>query len=597
MLLLTIAQGFSSRLVSVVHQTFTNAPAFAPARAYLASVMRLHGVVELPCDLSSAIRISLSIVLLDTSTSHSSQKSAFLSLPNRGDIIQVTDQSWFSSLTAGLQGKPMKLGFQTEVKISDTWAIAQHQPESRATQERIKRITSTATLGELCYIILGGFRGSNKNTTEGKELPVISGRDIFSNALTIKDLERVKVGIDIPEQVKVRQGDILLQRFSTPQNAKAIIVDKNLEGCIALDSLISMRTSGAAISIEALKTVLIPILPLNISIDLDELQKLEDDLKLRADKIESMRLGLFNAESADEFRSQLRALRQTSQAMTASIQQAESTDFQIRNFYPYPLVYPYRVLVSLIYPQDQYKEQLRIAENILAFLGSLTLALIPAEKYEASGLDLKSYWRAGISPGHWHEICRKGGNVLRYDEANSLSIALSSLQKDKRHKQFLEDIDKLVRMKNDFKHDRGPKIEEDFQEAISQANDLLRNVMYKLSFLTEYPIHLIRDVDLIRGTRRVFVKTLRYIGDHPGLPIEQCEYPEALKKGDLYIQLQTDLWVPLFPFMTVHNCPSCKTHETYFVDYWKGKELKLKSFERGHTQDDHEVTCELNSYY
>ena len=119
--------------------------------------------------------------------------------------------------------------------------------------------------------------------------------------------------------------------------------------------------------------------------------------------------------------------------------------------------------------------------------------------------------------------------------------------------------------------------------------------MYTLSFLTEYPIRLVRDVDLIRGTRRVIIKTLKYTGDHPGLLSEDNEYSDVLKKGDLYIQLEVSRWVSLFPFITVHNCPNCKTHETYFVDYWEDHKAKLKSFERGHTLDGYEVAVELSS--
>ena len=481
-----------------------------------------------------------------------------------------------------------------------------------------------STLGEMFDIIIG-LGGLNKHAADGKDTLVIRGKDIYVHLATREGLDTIKIDIDVPEQVKVRQGDILLQRIGTAQSVKAMVVHADIEGAVALDtviilrpkeplrldsalinqflqsiagrSLLSMRTYGAAsILIHALNTVPIPVLPPDTSFDLDELQKLEDELRVRADKMESMRLGLFNAESGADFRNQLRALRQTAQAVAASIQQAESIDFQIRNFYPYPLVFPYRTLASLIHPRDQYIEQLRIAENILAFLGSLTLALIPPKEFKLSGLDLKSYWQGGISPGHWLEICRKGADILHKDVDNHLAIALWTLQKDKKQKQFRSQLEELVKMKNDLKHDRGPKVEEEFQAVASIASNLLRDVLYKLSFLTEYPLRLVRDVDLIRGTRRVIIRTLRYTGDHPGLPSEDSEYSELLKKGDVYIQLEVSRWVSLFPFITVHNCPNCKTHETYFVDSWEDHKARLKSFERGHTQDSHEVAVELSSY-
>jgi hypothetical protein len=159
-------------------------------------------------------------------------------------------------------------------------------------------------------------------------------------------------------------------------------------------------------------------------------------------------------------------------------------------------------------------------------------------------------------------------------------------------------LNELKQAKNDFKHDRGPKIEEDYVSATVKVGPLLDTCMQELAFLTEYPIRLIYDVKVVRGSRNVSLLTYRCTGDHPALPQEQLEYPEALPQRDLFIEVTGRRWIPLFPFVTAHNCPSCKTREIYFVDRWQGsgKAALLKSFERGHTEEKMDVGTELISW-
>jgi hypothetical protein len=81
------------------------------------------------------------------------------------------------------------------------------------------------------------------------------------------------------------------------------------------------------------------------------------------------------------------------------------------------------------------------------------------------------------------------------------------------------------------------------------------------------------------------------IGDHPAWLQERHELPKYLKNGDIYLELTTGNWMPLYPFQTVATCPACKIRETYFVDKYDFHEgpAQLKSFERGHTIESREL--------
>jgi len=156
---------------------------------------------------------------------------------------------------------------------------------------------------------------------------------------------------------------------------------------------------------------------------------------------------------------------------------------------------------------------------------------------------------------------------------------------------FRSRIEQLIRLKNDFKHDRGPKTEEDLRQATTGTQEALQDVMRELGFFTEHPIRLIRDVSGIRGSRSVNLNTLLTIGDHPGFTQQQINYPEPLTKNDLYIEAGKDDWTALYPFLVPYNCPQCKNREFYFIDRWQGKTgpATLKSFEHGHSQSINEI--------
>jgi hypothetical protein len=300
---------------------------------------------------------------------------------------------------------------------------------------------------------------------------------------------------------------------------------------------------------------------------------------------------IFDADSSAALQSRLREIRQHSKSVAASIEQAESFPFQIRNFYPYPLAYPYRLLVGINNPVQLYGQQLRVAENVLAFLTSVALALIDERDRVNCNIDLPRYWQGGINPGQWREISQKAVLVLDNYKNHRLAQSMSALWADTGKKGFFQRMDVLIKLKNDMKHDRGPKTEDDFSDATRSTGEILVQTMHDIAFLTEHPIRLVQDMDVARGTRSVVLYTLRCEGDHPGFAQERVSHPEALTKNDLFIEVESDRWAPLFPFIVPRTCPQCKLREIYFVDKWQGKDRPalLKSFEQGHTVENGEV--------
>jgi hypothetical protein len=233
---------------------------------------------------------------------------------------------------------------------------------------------------------------------------------------------------------------------------------------------------------------------------------------------------------------------------------------------------------------------------MLAFLGSVSLALLDKGEYEEAEIDLRSAWHGGISFGAWKLLVQRSAKVLRRKD-HPLASAISGLNVGSEKKAFGADVAALITARNAFHHGRGPLTEEEIAIASNEAQERLQRCMGALSFLTRYPIHLVHDFDLDRRSGRFLLKGSRLMGDGPGFLQERLIYPRAVPRGDLFLDLGNENWVSLHPFVVASNCPRCRYRETFYIDQWKDKKgvAAMKSFERGHTEERKDVSDSLSA--
>lgn len=280
-------------------------------------------------------------------------------------------------------------------------------------------------------------------------------------------------------------------------------------------------------------------------------------------------------------------------------QSGDELEYRITSSYPFPIAFGFRSLMSVVDHRDLYREQMRIAENILAFIASVSLTLLDEQDHQSAGIDLEEYWLSGISPGDWQDIVGRCAKVFNTYEGNPLAAEISMLnirsEKRKKEKDFGKDVAKLIQVKNDYKHDRGPTVLEDMVEASQEVQVRLKRCMEKLSFFGSYPIRQVEDCNVSRSGEEFFLKCLRYMGDHPSFPQEEVVFHRVLRKGDLFLELDGQNWVTLYPFIVPMTCSHCKARETYFIDLWDPRKgvARMKSFERGHTMSNADVAESL----
>lgn len=277
------------------------------------------------------------------------------------------------------------------------------------------------------------------------------------------------------------------------------------------------------------------------------------------------------------------------------ISSGDQLEYQISSSYPFPLAFGFRSLTSIVDARDLYREQLRVAENLLAFLASVSLPLLRNQDRDKAEIDPAQYWLSGISPGDWKDIIGRCSKVFASYEDNPLALAISRLSIRSEKKGFGKDVATLIRTKNDYKHDRGPIVLEDIADAARETQERLKRCMEPLAFFVEYPIRQVEDLKASRSGDEYLLKCLRYTGDHPSFPQEDVVFHRGLPEGDLYLDLGNESWVSLYPFIVTMNCAHCKAKETYFIDMWDQRRgtARMKSFERGHTMSNPEVSDAL----
>jgi hypothetical protein len=204
---------------------------------------------------------------------------------------------------------------------------------------------------------------------------------------------------------------------------------------------------------------------------------------------------------------------------------------------------------------------------MLAFLASISLALLREEAREGAGLDLKKKWSGGISPGDWKEITQRCSKVFAGYKDVPLAVAIQRLKIGSEQKGFGKDVIGLIRANNDYKHDRGPSSLEDIMSASNEVQEMLRRCMEALAFFADYPMR--RE----EGSDRS--------GESRG--------------SSMFLDLGAGNRVLLYPFIVPMTCARCDSGETFFVDAWDTKRgtARMKSFERGHSAISEEVSDAL----
>jgi len=338
------------------------------------------------------------------------------------------------------------------------------------------------------------------------------------------------------------------------------------------------------------------------------LHRVEADLESKRARLSELRHQLFDMKDTHSSEAHVRELSSDVQVISDSLVQTDDLAYRIRNFYPFPIAWGYRSLQTEQEETSMREELKRVAENLLAFLACVGLALVQKENAitdddkGSSRKVLQQRFRSGMTFGDWQETAFESAKLLRSLGTSDLASEYASIWFSRATGQKTSDFyhvtKELVQMRNTDSHGRGATLVErrnrakQFQKKVDAAYDAV-------SFLVKYPMHLVTDIDQPFGQDNFEVTSLAYIGDHPHMQEQETQVPDPVTKRILYIEAGSDQWVPLHPWITASHCNKCKSRETFIVDQAdvEADQHRFRGFENGHPLHDEEtrsvVTKEL----
>jgi hypothetical protein len=477
-------------------------------------------------------------------------------------------------------------------------------------------------VGDVFNILLGIRFAREIDDKNG--IPVIRGRDLARKDLSKEDLQRFRMEGDIPPHCFAKESDILIQRIG--DQPKAFLVPTGWEDCLCGDTVLILRAklptvSARAVhqyldspqgrqslvstcarmtvptlSTRAIAGVVVPVLPLDLSVRLEEAGKREREIRLLADELRTKREKVFASTGHEEIERAILDLEVSQVVLRDGMSRTDDLSFRLRNFYPLPLAYPYRLVDAEHEPIRIVKLTYQNAEGVMSFVASLAMALSDRPSGKIRKTVLHAWGGKGATFGNWFTV----GETLSVNldpTASSLHAHLRNLIGTPEGKtRFGMAMQWLLDRRDDFHH-RDLPVGPETEQLITHLKARLETCFAELSFLLPYELILVQDYDAIRHSERVRASCLVYSGDHPGCRRISKEYAGPLKKGDLYLVVSDEKWIPLYPFVAVLHCPRCKMRETYFIEAWSPKNTaKLKSFERGHTEESQGIAEELSAW-
>lgn len=620
----------TATLSAVVPASFVASHSHRDMRKAMAERINPWAVLDLPSDMFAPVTgISSTLLCLGGDR----DLAYFDTVATRNELKRIEAQPWYKSLVAWARSEKTTTGYLTHLDTSRPFSYRAQHPDLLADYQRLSQLgRDTIQLQDVCLVIAGARLPSKLHASDiDDSVYVVRSKNIGGNGVIEFDENSKVPKTQVPEDTLLQPGDLVFQAALVPHPTPIALYQDSFQAVAGSDlviirvvnnslgitplylreylsspamrRLIEATATGSGVPrarISALARLPIPLVSAQLMADFDRLHDAQKKLEARAHQLQSMRRSLFDSTNASEFSTAFRKLQLEGVVTTAILGLSERLDFQIRNLFPFPLAFGYRSLGGIPEPAPLYQEQLRFAENLLAYMGSVALALLVRDERRHSDINLQYYWSRGISPGHWREIVLRAIQNHRTWREHSLSQSLQRLEISRQQTGFGKAIDRLIQAKNDFKHDRGPDLSNraDVESASLQVRDALDYCMEALHFFTEFPLRMLVSSEVARSGG-FHVVTLRYVGDHPAHSKEILRTPRVpFPNNEVFIDLGEDDWLSLYPFITVAHCPSCRSREIYFIDKWDTHRgtADLKSFERGHEEHSADIATALSNW-
>lgn len=597
-------------------------------RQFLLEGFCLRAWAELPEIACFNLAAPLALSLFYLGPKEEAQTTVLVEPILKADLTEISQSSGVKALQNKLEQQdfePSASGLIWDPQAESPWLLSQLLPDGRLFPPGFLERGQVVTLGELCQIRVGIHKTKPADSAIHPQalnqgMLCVKGRDLTQPELVTEFLERV-VPSGQSNVDELQLGDVLIPVIARQPGQHLHIVETD-EAMTYSDTVLRLRLLPQAVEThpnldpdylkaylqsepvmrylaarsqgEASVIRLLPsemarlpvvILPLEPGL-LAQLRDQHRRVRHMADRLQQMPAQLFNTADPELMGAELHQLKATGQLMLQSAEDIQKVSFQVCHYFPFALAYTYRQLMSLRDIRELYKEQLRLVENILAFLVSLCLAMLRSQGLLMQlGASLLAKYRKGISPGHWRDIIQDSLSLLMACELPPrLAQELYRLRLEKQQSGAGGILNQLIKAKNDFKHDRGPRTDDEYAQASRRATEQLDILLGSLNFLKDFPIWQLESLNRLRYAEAFELRGRVHMGDHPALFQESSQSTRAFCEEDMLLQLGPFEFIELHPFIFTRACLQCNRPEVFFIDQLSSKHIGIKSFEHGHSE-------------
>lgn len=520
-----------------------------------------------------------------------------------------------------LRGGATEWGFVARDTFDTDWRVATYDPRLRARREDLTNLGASVQINELFALhrALPGSRSWRRTVAHVSRGPVLTGRDVVQGAL---DPDPERVFNEERHVVFLESGDLLVPEIGQIDGTWHVVeVDDEHAGVAAgsgiivlrpresiprieLDFYIAYLRSNRAASVRDTDNtiagrvrfssdLLIPVPDDRILESLAALSSARESFQKWIGEADVLMKSIFDdAVPLAEIRARLldrgRALRQASEAGHA----ADGLDYQIREFYPYPIGYTWRQVRTHVQEHawpDCHRSVRDAFETLVATAGSIALAA--CDHLGVSLGSSKAYYRklgqhGGVSIGDWVNILKETSNLKTKVEPDSaLGIVRRVLPQ---MGEVAEAQVRLSDMRNDDAHGR---LDPAQVQAVAKAGvEDLATMLASCGVLAELRLVFVNQNrwDSREKSGVADVHLLR--GDHPIYSTETIEHRESgLETGSLYVIDPLGNWVLLRPWLVQRQCEECGKRSIYRPDHQGKDGLHIKALDHTHHMPDTDV--------
>lgn len=617
--LIVVAPKSSLRLRPMHHQVLTRF-----ARDWVPEVV-ITGVADTP-GMHSSFEFSM-VSLVRRQSSSSLAVCRFFAVPAapwKSDRPTIPEEepvlADFHALL-GQRGGTTEWGFVAHDTFNGDWRVATYDPRLRARREDLTSLGASVQVNDL-FALHRAHPGSRIGRRPGAHVsrgPVLTARDVVQGTL---DPDPERVFNEERHVVFLESGDLLIPEIGQIDGTWHVVeVDDEHAGVAAGPGIIVLRprepmprierdfyiayfrSNRAASVSDADNTIagrsrfssnlLIPMPDDRILESFAALSSARGSFQKWIGEADVLMKSIFDdvvplAEVRARLLDRGRALRQASEAGHA----ADGLDYQVREFYPYPIGYTWRQVRTHVQEQawSECHRSVRDAfETLVATAGSIALAA--CDHLGVSLGSSKAYYRklgqhGGVSIGDWVNILKETATLkIDVEPDSALGIVRRVLP------QVGEVADAQVRlseMRNDDAHGR---LDPAQVQAVAKAGvEDLATMLASCGVLAELRLVFVSQSrwDSREKSGVADVHLLR--GDHPIYSTETIEHRESdLETGSLYVIDPLGNWVLLRPWLVHRQCDECGKRSVYRPDHQGKDGLHIKALDHTHHMPDPDV--------